>query len=170
MAVTISTFGPQDVSVHTPRWKPILTAWGKLMDQYHAGTDDLAYAYNERASVGMLALAIHKANSNNFVIEEYRCDRRTLHEDEVILSQGKADLWARVSGEDYTLEAKFHWVSCQREQPWFVGVKPVMADAMRQVQEYDECTDWLVGAVFAVPYLSKKNEQAQNRTYRRHDK
>lgn len=161
MAVNVSEFGNQDISIHLARWKPILTTWGKLMDQYQQGTDgDSAYAYNERASVGMLALAIREANGNNIVLEEYRCDKRIVDDDGDSPSPGRADMWAKISGDSYTLEAKFRWVSCQNPKPWLVVVRTVLAGAMTQVQQYDECTDWFVGAVFVVPYLSKTNDMA----------
>lgn len=164
MTVQVSEYGSQDVSIHTPRWKPILRAWGRLMDQYYVGTDgDLAYAYNERASVGMLALAIREANTNNLALEEYSCGRRNPDRDQDAPLRGRADLWTRISSDTYSMEAKFLWVSCQVETPWLGKVRPTLAAAMRQVQQYEELSTWLVGGVFAVPYLAKNVEITDSR-------
>ena len=151
MPVKISTFGTGDVRAHLARWKPVLRRWGKLLDHYGEETEDIAFAYNERASVGMLALAICSANPNNLALEEYRCGKRIPGDDGVTFAKGRADLWARLSGEAYSVEAKFRWISCQKEQPWLGKVKPAMAQAMQQARALDEESDWLAAAVFAVP-------------------
>lgn len=159
MSVQISTFGSGGVSAHLARWKPVLRRWGKLMDHYQVETEGhLAFAYNERACVGMLALAICSARPNNLALEEYRCGKRIPGDDGVTFAKGRADLWARLSGEAYSVEAKLCWISCQKEQPWLGKVKPAMAKAMQQARALDEESDWLAAAVFAVPYATASND------------
>lgn len=85
-------------------WKPPLREWFAVLDEYRgtsADLHDLAYWYNERATLSTLAGALWRTGC--VVLEEYRTTRSGPVRDGVA---GRADLWCRIASDEYTVEAK----------------------------------------------------------------
>lgn len=95
----------QDVSVSPglKAWEPVLRKWFDVLDTYHAAQEppDVAYWYNERATLSTLAGALWLSGS--VVLEEYRTARGAGGPD---AGTGRTDMWCRIADEKYTIEAK----------------------------------------------------------------
>jgi hypothetical protein len=84
-------------------WEAPLRRWFGVLDQYRdaAHTEpDVAYWYNERATLSTLAGALWL--SGCMVLEEYR----TVRGGDGSRAHGRADLWCKIGEAEYTVEAK----------------------------------------------------------------
>jgi len=84
-------------------WAAPLQRWFEVLDQYRDAASsgpDVAYWYNERATLSTLAGALWL--SGCMVLEEYR----TVRGGDGSLAPGRADLWCKIGAAEYTVEAK----------------------------------------------------------------
>jgi hypothetical protein len=85
-----------------------LFEWFNVLREYRGDRqvnveDDVAYWYNERATLSTLAGALWR--SRCLVLEEYQTLRQGNGSK---AGPGRADLWCKIAGVEYTVEAKQH--------------------------------------------------------------
>ncbi|MCL2722875.1 MAG: hypothetical protein FWD69_00410 [Polyangiaceae bacterium] len=134
------------------RWEAPLWQWFKVLDQYgDAVPDDVAYWYNERATLSTLAGALWR--SGGVVLEEYS----TVRVDDgsrALESHGRVDLWCKIGEADYTIEAKQGYCKGHKE------FNSLAADRLKEAS--NQCnTDKYPGTyqlamVFIVPSLKER--------------
>jgi hypothetical protein len=85
------------------KWERPLRTWFDVLDRYRtaSASPDVAYWYNERATLSTVAGALWLAGY--VVLEEY-CTRRGGNGPDA--GTGRTDLWCKLDGEEYTVEAK----------------------------------------------------------------
>jgi hypothetical protein len=89
-------------------WSEPLKTWFKILDQYHAHhvakkDPDVAYWYNERATLSTLAGALWRSGDQALVLEEYSTSRVGNGPHAI---PGRTDLWCKIGNTEYTVEAK----------------------------------------------------------------
>jgi hypothetical protein len=154
-------------------WKPALEQWAAHMDRYaivHEDEDEAPFAYNERASVGLLAAGIVRASPDNVVLEEYGMSRERARARKKAkkLTKGRVDMWTVLGGRSYLVEGKYGTTSCQTTAPHFTTIRTsqssstcsaleLVDEALAQARLYTDQPDRHVAAVFVVPELTRGN-------------
>jgi len=110
--------------------------------------EDLPYWYIERTNVGLLAAAALRIGA--FPLEEYSISRgRGANR-----STGRADLWIlSPKGITYDFEAKQKEISLSSNKIAKTIIPPLL-EAVNDVRNLSQRSDFSVGIVFAVPYIS----------------
>jgi hypothetical protein len=129
------------------RLRPLLGRWSRLHRQYIRYWDgqDCGWWYNERASIGVLAVAAWRAGE--VALEEYSTEKGPAHS----RYSGRCDLYFTVGKLDYAAEAKHVWVPLGRGA---VGLHDVEANLRQACQDARRPSDPVarrIGIVFAVP-------------------
>jgi hypothetical protein len=130
-------------------WSDIFDHWELLHTEFEQTTKDCAYWYLERANVGMLALAAHRAGYQ--VLEEYPWKKTNLESG--ITYAGRVDLWFGSADVSHTVEAKFIWFdACASETEINSTVDEVVCNTMGWRDEGENTARWIV--VFVGFYVS----------------
>ena len=90
----------KDIQRVLKEWRGAVKVWCDKL-----GGDDIPWWYNERSSVSILAVAIWKAGG--VALEEYAADKGKKKKH----WKGRGDLFIKLNGQKYILEAKQKWVS-----------------------------------------------------------
>lgn len=134
-------------------WKKPLCEWFKVLDEYleaNPGEPDVAYWHNERATLSTVAGALWR--SGFIVLEEYRTLRGGGGPD---ARRGRTDLWCRLGGDEYTVEAKQGWnlsYPCTPEN-LIQGANTQLKQAMAQCATDNYGGKNRLAMVFMVPSL-----------------
>jgi hypothetical protein len=123
-----------------------------VLDAYRKANDsqDVAYWYNERATLSTLAGALWL--SGGLVLEEYCTTRGSDGPDS---GAGRTDLWCRLEGAEYTVEAKQHPKASYPALPRSLGpwATVQLAWASAQCLTDDFGAEKRLAMVFMVPSL-----------------
>lgn len=129
----------------------LFRSWHNTLIRYEnalAEIKDLPYWYNERTNVGLLAAAAISIGA--FPIEEYSISRGK----GANRSIGRADLWIRSpNGTTYDFEAKQKFVTLNFNKVANI-IRPLLSGAVMDAKELSERSDFSIGIVFVVPYIS----------------
>lgn len=143
--------------------QPILEEWTKLICRYTENVcpTDALYWYNERATLSTLAHAI--ARRNHIVLEEYRIQKRSVHDGRW---EGRADLYFICGETGYVAEAKQMWLPLSRRTRtsiWQQRINKMLTQAKSEAVTAKEYPDLkALGVVFVVPYIThSKAEDCQ---------
>jgi hypothetical protein len=120
---------------------PLLRAWIRAQNHYlkMLNHEDFPWAYNERASLSLLAAAAWK--SGGVALEEYSVEKRRLRADGQRrkidrYKMGRCDLYIQLrSGLEMLFEAKHAWLYVGKENYSMVGVEKALSIAGRDAFE-----------------------------------
>lgn len=90
----------------------VLSAWVHLNSAFFTATDDAAWWYNERASISILAAAAWTAGG--VALEEFSTRKKERGEKE---RAGRADIFFKINGQEFSCEAKFLWMLLGARNP-----------------------------------------------------
>lgn len=133
----------------------LFRSWHNTLVRYEnalAEIGDLPYWYGERTNVGLLAAAAIRIEA--FPIEEYSISRGK----GANRSIGRADLWIRSpNGTTYDFEAKQKFVSLNFNKVANI-IRPLLSGAVMDAKELSGRSDFSIGIVFVVPYVSESSQ------------
>jgi len=117
------------------------------------------YAFNERASVALLAGGIWGLSPESVLMEEYASRRGNPGGERD--SAGRVDLWCRLSlpplPRSYVCEAKSLWPRLRGRKKLLGELSATIEAALRQVHTYAEPAEhWPVALVFVTPRTGVK--------------
>ena len=157
----IQPFGTSLDSTVKEQWMQVLRAWGEIQDRFIPGDpgeiNPYPYAFNERASVALLAGGIWGLSPNNVVMEEY-ATRKLGGSVSGRRRAGRADMWCRLksaglSATSYVCEAKALWPRLRGKKKLVDELSTAIKDALDQVRTYNEpAQHWPVALVFVTPH------------------
>lgn len=141
---------------------PILKKWADIIEQYtnNYNNDDALYWYNERATLSTLAGAIWKENKNNFVLEEFRIDKRSKRDGNY---KGRADMYFTYGRKQYIVESKQIWVSISDRANITTNIiNKSLRDARHDAAKSRSAEETALGITFVVPYIPVTEQSQQD--------
>ena len=131
----------------------LLNSWIAAQEKYFEVKEkpryqDMAYYYNERANVSLLAAAAWRlSETENFTaIEEYSVKRNN--------TDGRCDLWLNLAGYGINVEAKIFWPTSEENAIYFIDHHLKAAkNQLAGLNEKDRSILRL-SACFVVPWLN----------------
>jgi hypothetical protein len=142
----------KDIQRVLKEWRGAVKVWCDKL-----GGDDIPWWYNERSSVSILAVAIWKAGG--VALEEYAADKGKKKKH----WKGRGDLFIKLNGQKYILEAKQKWVSLSaRAQITKERLKSTVKAAKKAVLETRLNGGRRLACVFFVPYISIREKRLMN--------
>ena len=133
----------------------LFRSWHNTLVRYESALaviEGLPYWYIERTNVGLLAAAALRIGA--FPLEEYSISKGRVAN----RSTGRADLWILFpNGTTYDFEAKQTWVSLNSNKIANI-IEPLLSEAVREAKNLSQRSDFSVGIVFVVTYVSPSSE------------
>jgi len=130
--------------------KPVLKKWQDL-NTYLSSEEDVAWWYNERASLSVFAGALWKCGG--WAFEEFSIERRT--QSTRRKAQGRCDIQFEFKGHGYIGEAKQTWFSLGKKRP--VSIKKVERDlsrAQHEIRQIQVKANHQIAMTFVVPEIN----------------
>ncbi len=133
--------------------KPVLAKWVKLVERYaEQQKGDLAYWYNERPTLSVLAAAAWMAGG--IALEEFSSPKFNEGGEEP--ASGRADLWLRFKNLELAIEAKQAWLTHAAAQKGRLIKRRLEAACEDAVALPADAAHLLAGVVLAVPDLAPR--------------
>ncbi|OKQ15661.1 hypothetical protein [Vibrio antiquarius] len=131
---------------------------------YDKGKFDLAYFYNERANISILAGAIWRQSEYKaLVLEEYSTDKEKQTDDNKDINargyRGRRDLWFCLNEQQFRCEAKQLWWSLEslNEHDFSSAIKLADREANKIERQYIDGDNFALGIVFITFKIRRTN-------------
>ncbi|MBO0135545.1 hypothetical protein J0673_04485 [Vibrio sp. Vb2736] len=131
---------------------------------YDKGKFDLAYFYNERANISILAGAIWRQSEYKaLVLEEYSTDKEKQTGDNQDINakgyRGRRDLWFCLNDQQFRCEAKQLWWSLEslNEHEFSSAIKLADREANKIEKQYIDGDNFALGIVFITLKIRRTN-------------
>ncbi|MDO9017998.1 MAG: hypothetical protein Q8S73_40030 [Deltaproteobacteria bacterium] len=125
-------------------WVEVFKEWRTIVDEYTDVTGDPAYWNHEIANVSFLSAAVWRVRM--VAVQEFHAPRTA----DRGLPRGRADLWARIGGTSYLLEAKVVFLPLDSRTA-VADVAYELTTAVAEARDYQDTHEFCGGIVFGIP-------------------